>query len=116
MLYEVITDWAKAEVVTVITDQFKKSGGPVVDYVNTRNWDNATVNELLSWMQNNQANGEDGAIHFLKNYPKVWTRSGPPGSVSMPSLITMSTRRTCGLAPLGSVITSYSIHYTKLYD
>jgi len=66
-------DWAKAEVVTVITDQFKKSGGSAVDYVNTRNWDNATVNELLSWMQNNQANGEDGAIHFLKNYPHVWT-------------------------------------------
>jgi len=66
-------DWAKAEVVTVITDQFKKAGGPAVDYVNTRSWDNATVNELLSWMQSNQANGEDGAIHFLKNYPNVWT-------------------------------------------
>ena len=66
-------DWAKADVFTVITDRFKKAGGPAVDYLNTRDWGNDTVNELLSWMQNNQANGEDGAIHFLKNYPQVWS-------------------------------------------
>lgn len=65
-------DWPKADVFTVVTDRFMKEGGEAYDYLNTRGWDNATVNELLAWMQNNQATGEDGAIHFLANYPQIW--------------------------------------------
>ena len=64
--------WPKSEVLTVITDRFKKAGGEAVNYLNTRAWDNVTVNELLAWMQNNQATGEGGANHFLKNYPQIW--------------------------------------------
>ncbi len=71
-------DWSKSEVVTVITDRFKKAGGDAIDYLNIRSWDNRTVNELLAWMQNNQANGSDGAIHFLKTYPQIWTQWVPP--------------------------------------
>ena len=66
-------DWAKADVMTVVTDRFKKAGGDAYNYLNTRNWGNDTVNELLAWMQENQANGEDGAHHFLKNYPQIWS-------------------------------------------
>ena len=65
-------DWAKADVMTVVTDRFKKAGGDAFNYLNTRNWGNDTVNELLAWMQDNQATGEDGAHHFLKNYPQIW--------------------------------------------
>ena len=50
----------------------KKAGGDAFNYLNTRNWGNDTVNELLAWMQDNQATGEDGAHHFLKNYPQIW--------------------------------------------
>jgi len=67
------TDWAKSEVLTVITDRFKKAGGPAVDYLNKRGWNNETVNTLLSWMHSNQATGEDGARYFLKNQAPVWT-------------------------------------------
>ena len=66
-------DWAKADVMTVVTDRFKKAGGDAFNYLNTRNWGNDTVNELLAWMQDNQATGEDGANHFLKNYPQIWS-------------------------------------------
>lgn len=67
------TDWASAEVFTVITDRFKKAGGPAVDYLNQRSWGNDTVNTLLAWMSDNQASGEDGARHFLENHPDIWT-------------------------------------------
>lgn len=67
------TDWASAEVFTVITDRFKKAGGPAVGYLNQRSWGNDTVNTLLAWMSDNQASGEDGARHFLENHPEIWT-------------------------------------------
>ncbi len=66
-------DWARAEVYTVITDRFQKAGGPAVDYLNRRGWGNDTVNTLLAWMSANQATGADGAAHFLKTQPTVWT-------------------------------------------
>lgn len=67
------TDWAKSEVFTVVTDKFKKTGGPAIDYLSKRSWGNDTVNQLLSWMNNNQATGADGARHFLKTQPELWT-------------------------------------------
>lgn len=66
-------DWAKTDVLTVVTDRFKNAGGEAYTYLNTRNWGNDTVNELLAWMQTNQATGEDGANYFLRTYPKIWT-------------------------------------------
>lgn len=66
------SDWASAEVFTVITDRFKQAGGPAVDYLGKRGWDNKTVNGLLAWMSNSQASGEDGARHFLKTQPELW--------------------------------------------
>ena len=66
------TDWAKSEVVTVVTDRFQKAGGPAYEYLAKRSWSNATVNQLLAWMSDNQATGADGAKHFLKEQPEVW--------------------------------------------
>jgi glycine betaine/proline transport system substrate-binding protein len=67
------SDWARADVFTIITDRFKKAGGPAAEYLNKRNWGNDTVNTLLAWMSNNQASGKDGARHFLKTQPEVWS-------------------------------------------
>ncbi|MDD2882611.1 MAG: ABC transporter substrate-binding protein [Rhodoferax sp.] len=67
------SDWPKAVVFTVITDSFKKAGGPAVGYLETRSWRNDTVNQLLAWMTDNQATGEDGAKYFLKSHPEIWT-------------------------------------------
>ncbi len=66
--------WAKSEVFTVVTDRFKKAGGPAYDYLSARKWDNGTVNKLLAWMIDNQATGEGGAKYFLKNNEDVWTK------------------------------------------
>lgn len=67
------TDWPKAEVFTVVTDRFKTAGGPAYVYLSQRSWGNDTVNQLLAWMADNQATGEDGAKHFLKTQPAMWT-------------------------------------------
>lgn len=67
------SDWARAEVFTVVTDRFQKAGGPAVAYLKQRAWGNETVNSLLAWMSDNQATGTDGATHFLKTQPGLWT-------------------------------------------
>jgi glycine betaine/proline transport system substrate-binding protein len=67
------SDWPKAEVFTVVTERFKKAGGPAYGYLVQRSWDNDTVNGLLAWMSDNQAMGEDGAMHFIRNQPALWT-------------------------------------------
>ncbi|MBW3095762.1 ABC transporter substrate-binding protein [Pseudohoeflea coraliihabitans] len=65
--------WTKSEVYTVVTDRFKQAGGPAYDYLETRSWPNSTVNQLLAWMADNQASGEDAARHFLKENEDIWT-------------------------------------------
>jgi glycine betaine/proline transport system substrate-binding protein len=68
------SDWAKAEVYTVVSNRFMKQGGAAIDYLNKRGWSNQTVGALMAWMTDNQATGEDGARHFLKNQPDVWSK------------------------------------------
>lgn len=65
--------WAKSEVYTVVTDEFKQRAGPAYDYLAARSWPNSTVNKLLAWMVDNQATGEDGAYHFLREQEEIWT-------------------------------------------
>ena len=67
-------DWPKDKVQTIVTAQFAKRAGPAMDYLRARSWSNETVNKLLAWMTDNQATGEGGAKHFLKNNESVWTK------------------------------------------
>ena len=70
--------WPKDTVRTLVTKSFAdREKGPVMDYLNHRAWSNATVNALMAWMTDNQATGEDGAKHFLKYNPDLWTQWVP---------------------------------------
>ena len=60
--------WVVSSVFTVVTDNFKNSSGPGMDYIKKRALPNSVVNELLAWKDDNQATGEDTAIYFLENY------------------------------------------------
>ena len=66
-------DWPRSIVKTVVTDRFKRAEPEAFAYLSVRGWNNETVSALLAWMQDNQATGEDGAHHFLKTSPEVWT-------------------------------------------
>lgn len=67
-------EWPKDTVETLVTAQFAERAGPAVDYLKNRRWSNDTVNKLLAWMTDNQATGEEGARHFLKEQPDLWTK------------------------------------------
>ena len=65
--------WTKSSVFTVVTKNFAENASVAMGYVEKRQWGNATVNTLLTWMTDNQATGEEAAEYFLKNSPDVWT-------------------------------------------
>ncbi|TXR53362.1 glycine betaine ABC transporter substrate-binding protein [Reinekea thalattae] len=62
-----------ANVWTVVSTEFSSGSPEVMDYLAVRSLDNALMNKLLAWMEDNQANGEIGAYEFLESYPEVWT-------------------------------------------
>jgi len=70
--------WAKREAFSVVTEEFAERAGIAMGYVGKRQWRNATLNELLAWMADNQASGEEAAIHFLENHEDIWTEWVPP--------------------------------------
>lgn len=67
-------DWPVDEVNTIVTKAFADRSGPAYDYLTTRSWPNSLVNQMLAWMADNQATGEDGAKEFLKKNPDVWAK------------------------------------------
>ena len=70
-------DWTKSEVMTVTSNDFAKSAPEAFAYVSKRSWPNAVVNELLAYMDENQAGGEEGAEKFLKDHEALWGKWVP---------------------------------------
>ena len=67
--------WPVDHVYTLMSKKFADRAGPdVVGYLSTRAWSNDTVQTLMAWMTDNQATGEDGAKHFLKENEAIWTK------------------------------------------
>lgn len=74
--------WPVDRVQTLVTTRFsERAGQPVMDYLKTRTWSNATVNDLLAWMTKNQAAGSDGAKYFLQNHKDMWSKWVSPDAV-----------------------------------
>ena len=70
--------WQQAEMVTLASSDFSKAADPaVLDYFGKRSWTQAEVSQVMAWMTDNQANGEDGAKWFLENMQDVWTKWVP---------------------------------------
>ena len=70
--------WTKSEVNTVVTDNFKTTASDAaVDYIETRVYPGNVMNGMLVYMNENQAEGPDAAIEFLKKHEEVWTKWVP---------------------------------------
>ena len=41
-------------------------------YLEQRSFTNKQMNDLLAWMEDNQADGEMAMEHFLREYKSVW--------------------------------------------
>jgi len=70
--------WTKSEVNTVVTDNFKKTAGKkAMKYLKKRTYPGDVMNAMLVYMADNQADGADTAIEFLKTQESVWKKWVP---------------------------------------
>ena len=75
------TAWTESAVYTVVTDNFMKVGGDAAGYFEKRVFPGTAMNEMLVYMSENQATGEDAAYHFLETYEDLWTGWVPTDAI-----------------------------------
>lgn len=68
-----VTMYPPSSVQTVTTEGFATKAPAAYAYLAQRAFKNAQMNELLAWMEDNQADGEVAMEHFLTTYPDTWT-------------------------------------------
>ena len=69
-----VTMYPPSAVQTVTTESFATSAPEAYDYFSKRAFTNAQMNELLAWMEENQADGKIAAENFLANYRDIWSQ------------------------------------------
>lgn len=69
-----VSMYPAAPVHTVTTEKFAAKASDAYQYLTKRAFTNAQMNELLVWIDANQADGETAAVHFLKTQPEVWSK------------------------------------------
>ena len=67
------SSWIASAVHTVITDKLNDASGEAVQYLNARVYPGPVMNEMLVWITDNQAEGADAAVEFLRKHESVWT-------------------------------------------
>ena len=67
--------WTRSEVNTVVTDNFNKNAGAeAMDFLQNRTYPGEVMNGMLVYMLEEQAEGSDAAVEFLKKHEDVWTK------------------------------------------
>ena len=69
-----VTLFPEADVNTIVTERFAQNSPEGLAYITTRSFTNTQMNELLAWMEDQQADGEYAAEYFLKNYQSTWVK------------------------------------------
>ncbi|MCJ2377491.1 ABC transporter substrate-binding protein [Vibrio sp. ZSDZ34] len=66
------TMYPPSPVETVVTSEFAARSADAMAYFSKREFTNAQMNELLAWMEDEQADGEFAAEHFMTEYKQTW--------------------------------------------
>lgn len=67
-----VTMYPPSLVQTVTTEAFASKAPAAYDYLTKRSFKNAQMNELLAWMEDNQADGDVAMEYFLTQHPDSW--------------------------------------------
>lgn len=67
-----VTMYPAAPVYSYTTAKFKQQSPKAFAYIAKRSIANQELNEVLAWMEDNQADGSTAVVHFMKNYRHVW--------------------------------------------
>ncbi|WBA83250.1 ABC transporter substrate-binding protein [Endozoicomonas sp. GU-1] len=77
-----VTMYPPSPVNTITTERFAVKAPAAYKYLAGRSFTNQQMNELLAWMEENQADGEIAMEHFLTNYESVWSQWLPADVVA----------------------------------
>jgi glycine betaine/proline transport system substrate-binding protein len=66
------TMYPSSQVQTVTTEAVASKAPDAFRYLGKRSFTNGKMNTLLAWMDKNQADGDVGMVHFLKNNEAIW--------------------------------------------
>ena len=69
-----VTMWPPSVVQSVTTESFATNSPEAFNYISNRAFKNAQMNELLAWMEDNQADGTIAAEYFMKNNRDTWNQ------------------------------------------
>ncbi|SDH34155.1 ABC transporter substrate-binding protein [Roseospirillum parvum] len=75
------TMYPPSPVKTLVVADLAERAPEVMGYLESRAFTNDEMNGLLAWMEDNQADGEIAAIHFLADRPDLW-RAWVPEAVA----------------------------------
>lgn len=67
---------------TITVESFATRAPEAFAYLAKRGFKNAQMNELLAWMDDNQADGDIAMEHFMKNYESTWSKWMPADALS----------------------------------
>lgn len=67
-----VTMYPPSMVQTLTTEKFAQRAPEAFEYLSKRAFTNPQMNELLAWMEDNQADGDIAMEHFLREYPETW--------------------------------------------
>ena len=67
------TSFPPAPVATAVTTDFEDEHPELVAFLSQMTFPNDVMNETLSWMDENAASGEEGAVYFLTNHKDIWS-------------------------------------------
>ena len=67
-----VTMYPPAPARTIVTTTFADRSSQAMDYLEKRSFSNTQMNQLLAWMEENQADGEMAMEHFLREYQTIW--------------------------------------------
>ncbi|MFN7103301.1 MAG: glycine betaine ABC transporter substrate-binding protein [Pseudorhizobium sp.] len=59
---------------TLYTEGFAEKAADTVDYLNRRQWSNATISRVLAWQLENQASNSETAEYFIESHQDVWSQ------------------------------------------
>ncbi|MGD8110033.1 ABC transporter substrate-binding protein [Vibrio sp. TRT 17S01] len=76
-----VTMYPPSPVHTITTEKFATRAPEAYQYFTKRGFTNADMNQLLAWMEDNQADGEEAMHYFLEKYPQIWTQWLPEDAV-----------------------------------
>ncbi|WP_095211428.1 ABC transporter substrate-binding protein [Endozoicomonas ascidiicola] len=69
-----VTMYPPSPVNTITTESFAAKAPAAFDYLATRSFTNQQMNEILAWMEDNQADGDVAMEYFFANYEDTWTQ------------------------------------------